>query len=151
MFDNLTRNLEALRASYLISTFNMAYPKTVYPVLLFVQHFLLCIKDKQAVRIPHQASVIVGQNEGGLCRRCIDSLNYTFHHLFTIAMTIYASPISMFYCATFLVYLIFQFHYFVLTWIYTINNTNHYLCMISSACTADPCTYGAPLCANEHS
>ena len=32
-------------------TFNMAYPKAVYPVLLFVQHFLLCINDKQAVPI----------------------------------------------------------------------------------------------------
>lgn len=32
-------------------TFNMAYPKAVYPVLLFVQHFLLCINNKQAVSI----------------------------------------------------------------------------------------------------
>ena len=29
--------------------FNMVYPKPLYAVLLFVQHFILNLKDKQAV------------------------------------------------------------------------------------------------------
>ena len=30
-------------------TFNMAYPKSLYPVCTFLQHFMLGIKDKQVV------------------------------------------------------------------------------------------------------
>ena len=30
-------------------TFNMKYPKPLNSVLIFIQHFLLCIKDKQTI------------------------------------------------------------------------------------------------------
>lgn len=30
-------------------TFNMSYPRSLYPTLIFMQHFVLEIRDKQAV------------------------------------------------------------------------------------------------------
>ena len=30
-------------------TFNMSYPKSLYPTLIFLQHFVLEIKDKQVI------------------------------------------------------------------------------------------------------
>ena len=30
-------------------TFNMVYPRPLYPVLIFVQHFVLVLKDKQPI------------------------------------------------------------------------------------------------------
>lgn len=47
----------ALIATYF--AFNMAYPSGIYPVLIFLQHYLLDIKDKQtipnAVKIAYSA------------------------------------------------------------------------------------------------
>ena len=33
----------------LISAFNIAYPKPLYPLFLFVQHYVLLIKDSQLI------------------------------------------------------------------------------------------------------
>ena len=50
--------LEAVEASSVFTgliasyyTFNMTYPKQVYPVLIFIQQFLLGIQDKQPLPI----------------------------------------------------------------------------------------------------
>ena len=31
--------------------FNMSYPKPIYPILIFVQHFFISVKDKQQIPI----------------------------------------------------------------------------------------------------
>lgn len=41
--------LSGLIATYF--SFNMSYPKGLYPLLIFIQHFLLGIKDKQVTPI----------------------------------------------------------------------------------------------------
>ena len=45
--DDVTSALFGLIGAYF--AFNMVYPKPLYAVLLFIQHFVLDIKDKQAV------------------------------------------------------------------------------------------------------
>ena len=45
--DDVTSALFELIGAYF--AFNMVYPKPLYAVLLFIQHFVLDIKDKQAV------------------------------------------------------------------------------------------------------
>ena len=39
----------ALIGSYF--AFNMSYPKSLYPLLIFIQHFLLVIRDKQPLPV----------------------------------------------------------------------------------------------------
>ena len=44
---NLAMALVDMIAAYF--TFNMSYPDTLYPLLLFIQHHILDIKDEQSV------------------------------------------------------------------------------------------------------
>jgi len=45
--NNAVSAVVGLIATYFV--FNMIYPKQLYPVLIFLQHFVLSIKDKQPI------------------------------------------------------------------------------------------------------